>query len=130
MCNSVTFSQTKDTKLEAFLLQTLKNLGIAQWQIAALASIDVKKEEEGFLAWSRKAGIPFLTYSQEELMDVEGEFQTSDFVERAVGASNVCERAAMKACGQDGRLIYEKHAEDGMTIAVAKRRWSVKFDEE
>lgn len=117
-------------KIEAFLLQTLKNLGIEQWQVAALASIDAKREEEGLLAWGRKAGIPFLTYSKEELMSVEGKFRTSDFVERTVGVGNVCERAAMKACGQGGRLIYEKHAEDGMTIAVAKRRWSVKFDEE
>ena len=28
-----------------------------------------------------------------------------------------------------GSLVYKKHAEDGMTIAVAKREWSVRFDE-
>ena len=37
--------------------------------------------------------------------------------------------AALKACGEKGRLVYEKHAEDGMTIAIAKRDWSVEFDE-
>ena len=29
----------------------------------------------------------------------------------------------------EGKLIYKKHAEDGMTIAIAKREWSVGFDE-
>jgi cobalt-precorrin 5A hydrolase len=44
---------------------------------------------------------------------------------------NVCERAALLACGHGGRLVYEKHAFDGMTMAVAAIRdiakWSVSF---
>ena len=32
--------------------------------------------------------------------------------------------------GNNGRLVYQKHAEDGMTIAIAKRDWSIRFDEE
>lgn len=42
---------------------------------------------------------------------------------------NVCERAALKACGNGGKIIYKKQKEDGMTIAIAKREWSVSFDE-
>ena len=53
----------------------------------------------------------------------------SDFVKEQVGVDNVCERAALKACGCEGKLIYKKHSEDGMTIAIAKREWSVGFDE-
>ena len=37
---------------------------------------------------------------------------------------------ALAGCGKGGKLIYEKHAQDGMTIAIAKRDWSVGFDEE
>ncbi len=116
-------------KIEKFILRNLAKLGISTVQIAALASIDVKKEEPGFLAWSRKENIPFRTYTAEELNDVKGDFRTSDFVKDKVGVDNVCERAALKACKPEGRLIYEKHAEDGMTIAVAKRDWRVGFDE-
>ena len=47
-----------------------------------------------------------------------------------VGVDNVCERAAMKMCEPGSRIIYEKHAEDGMTIAIARREWRVHFDEE
>ena len=42
---------------------------------------------------------------------------------------NVCERAAVKAAGEHGKLVYKKHAEDGMTIAIARREWSVNWDE-
>ena len=98
-------------------------------QVYAMASIDRKKDEEGLLRISQREGIPFLTYSAEELERVTGSLHESEFVKKTVGVSNVCERAALYACGEEGRLVYEKHAEDGMTIAVAKRKWSVSFDE-
>ena len=50
-------------------------------------------------------------------------------MKQQVGVDNVCERAALKACGKFGTLIYKKYAEDGMTIAIAKRKWSIVFDE-
>jgi cobalt-precorrin 5A hydrolase len=117
-------------KIEFFIRKSMEEAGIGHEQIFALASIDIKKEEEGLLAWSRKAGIPFLTFSAEQLQELEGNFHASDFVKEQVGTDNVCERASLKACGMGGRLIYEKHAEDGMTIAISKREWSVSFDEE
>ena len=60
---------------------------------------------------------------------MNGEFSASDFVREQVGVDNVCERAALLACQDGGSLVYKKHAEDGMTIAVAKREWRVVFDE-
>ena len=41
----------------------------------------------------------------------------------------MCERAALKACREGGKLIQKKEAENGMTIAVAQREWKVSFDE-
>lgn len=116
-------------KIEALVMGSIAALGISAMQIAALASIDVKSNEPGLLAWSRKAGIPFVTYTAEELRSVEGNFHESSFVKEKVGVDNVCERAALRACGPEGRLVYEKHGEDGMTIAIAKREWRVSFDE-
>ncbi len=107
----------------------LEELGIRSSQIYALASIEQKREEEGILRWCRKAGVPFLTYSAQELKEVEGIFNKSDFVSSQVGVDNVCERAAVRACGAGGRLIAGKEAGEGMTIAVAKREWSVYFEE-
>ena len=117
-------------KIDQFIQKSLEEAGIDKKQIFALASIDKMKGEEGFLAWSRKQGCAFLTFSVEQLQAVEGYFHTSSFVKEQVGVDNVCERSALCGCGLNGRLIYEKHAEDGMTIAIAKREWSVSFDEE
>lgn len=116
-------------KIEDFIISHLQNVGISPVQLFGMASIDVKKEEPGLLTWSHKEKIPFITYTAEELMCVEGDFHKSEFVREKVGVDNVCERAALKMCEPEGKLIYEKHAEKGMTIAIAKRDWRVNFDE-
>ena len=115
--------------IDGYINKNLQNAGITIEQIAGIASIDVKKDEEGLLAWSRKERIPFTTFTADELAAVSGEFHGSEFVKSNVGVDNVCERAAIKLSGPGGELIYDKHAEDGMTIAIAKRVWGVTFDE-
>lgn len=117
-------------KIEALIDKSMEKAGITKKQVFAFASIDRKKEEKGFLVWCQKEKIPFLTFSAEQLQEIEGNFNASAFVKEQVGVDNVCERAALKACGTDGKIIYQKHAEDGMTIAIAKRDWRVVFDEE
>ena len=119
----------KPQKIEALIDETLKTAGMKKEQIFALASIDKKQDEQGFLIWSRQHRVPFLTYMAEELQKVQGNFHASAFVESQVGVDNVCERAALCACEAGGTLVYEKHAKDGMTIAVAKREWRITFDE-
>ena len=117
-------------KIAEYIDRTLTALGISKNQVYAVCSIDKKRDEAGFLQWSSLERISFITYSAEELEAVEGDFETSQFVKSQVGVDNVCERAAIKGCGEGGELVYRKHAFDGMTIAVAKRDWRVSFDYE
>ena len=116
-------------QIDQFVHRVLKESGISMEQVAALASIDRKKDEEGILWMSSHYGIPFVTYSVEELQQVEGSFHASEFVKSQVGVDNVCERAALRFSGPGGTLITGKQAEDGITAAIAKRRWSVSFYE-
>ncbi|HCH98947.1 MAG TPA: hypothetical protein DFI63_13200 [Lachnospiraceae bacterium] len=116
-------------QIDHFVYRVLKESGISMEQVAAFASIDRKKDEEGILWMSSHYGIPFVTYSAEELQQVEGTFHASEFVKSQVGVDNVCERAALRFSGPDGILITGKQAEDGITAAIVKRRWSVSFDE-
>ncbi len=117
-------------KIAEYIDQTLTELGLSKNQVYAICSIDKKQDEAGFLQWSSLERIPFITYSAEELEAVTGDFEVSEFVKSQVGVDNVCERAALRGCGINGKLVYRKHAYDGMTIAVAKRDWRVSFDYE
>lgn len=114
-------------EIQNFIQKKTEELGIKNQEIFALASISQKSKEPGILTWCQKERIPFFTYTAEELQKVEGSFQSSAFVKEQVGVDNVCERAALKACQEGGYLISSKHAEHGMTIAVAKRKWRIYF---
>lgn len=117
-------------ELLAFYQETLEQAMVEPGEVYALASIEKKKDEPGLLAISERMRIPFFTYTAEELNRVGECVHSSEFVKAQVGVDNVCERAAFAGCGVSGWLIYEKHAFDGMTIAIAERNWSVILDEE
>lgn len=117
-------------EIEAFVLEKLKELHLSINGVKALATIDCKQEELGFVQFAETYGISFLTYSKEHLEAIEGDFGASDFVKMKVGVDNVCERAAMAALdGRKGALVLKKTAKDGMTLAIALEKWSVTFDE-
>ena len=123
--------KNKDTEeLLAFYQETLEQAMVEPGEVYALASIEKKKDEPGLLAISERMRMPFFTYTAEELNRVGEYVHSSEFVKAQVGVDNVCERAAFTGCGVSGWLIYEKHAFDGMTIAIAERNWSVILDEE
>ncbi len=124
----------EEEKLEAFVQEGLRRAGIWQGKslgdfVCAVASIRNKAKEPGLVALCQKHGIPFLTYTAEQLMEVEGVFSSSGFVRKQVGVDNVCERAALRACPGGGELVLPKYAAEGMTLAVAKRGWCVRFGE-
>ncbi len=117
------------SEIEDAVEKQLQKAGIRREALAALASIDLKMREPGLLQLAEKYHLPFQTYSQEELKRIPGEFTASFFVQEQVGVDNVCERAALAASGEGGRLLIRKYAENGITVAMAVRKWSVTFDE-
>ena len=87
----------------------------------------LQKEEKGILSLSQDWQIPFVTYTEEELKQVPGEFTPSPFVKKITGVDNVCERSAVLASG-NGRLLQRKTGENGVTTAVAAREWRIHFE--
>lgn len=99
----------------------LEDAGIDPRAVVALASIDLKKQEAGILAYSYESGVPFVTYTAEELRTVEGAFAGSSFVQSVTGVANVCERAAAYAAGRSGHaeVLVHKTIHGNVTTAVA-----------
>ncbi len=120
----------EEQELKAFAENCLKEAGVDWKQIRAIASIDKKKDEKAILKLAAEHGIPFLVFDAESLSRVPGTFDASAFVESQVGVDNVCERAAMAACRDNGRLVLQKRAENGMTLAIAKEDWRLTLYEE
>ena len=108
-------------EIEALAEKVMQEAGITYRDIYAFASVDLKEEEQGLLDFSARHRLPFVTFSAERLSRVEGEFASSEFVRNTVGVDNVCERAAVLLAG-GGTPVVGKRAENGVTMAVARRR--------
>jgi len=106
--------------LERAFAELTERTGLEPLAVCAAATIDLKADEPGLLAFCRSRGWPLRTYSAEELSRAEGEFSASAFVQSVTGVDNVCERSAVLACG-GGTLIQKKIAGGGVTMALAVR---------
>ncbi len=107
---------TDSAVFERAVLDVLANARISTRAVTTIASIDVKKDEQAIHDLAAKMGWQTVFYTADQLMEVPGEFASSDFVKRTVGVDNVCERAA---CANGGTLLIGKQAGDGVTVAVA-----------
>ena len=75
--------------------QILEDAGVFRQAVSGIASIDLKKEEQGLLAFAGNVGLPLIFYKAEELNAVPGTFTGSDFVRNVTGVDCVCERSAV-----------------------------------
>lgn len=114
-------------ELKEFVERELNELGIVSDEIMAIATIDIKKDEVGLIELANYYKLPLYFYSAEELSEVPGDFEESEFVETVTGVSDVSARAAVKL-GQNGRFLLKKKKENGMTISIFKKFRRVTFE--
>ena len=105
--------------LEKEFTDILAAKGLEMSRVKAIASIDLKKDEQALVQLAGKYQIPFVTYTAEELKQVGEVTSRSEFVEKTTGVDNVCERAAL-LCGENGKLIQGKQTGKSMTAALVR----------
>ncbi len=119
--------------------EIIRENGLDRAAVCGIASIDLKREEQGILEFAKKHSIPFYTYDSGTLAEQEGAFTPSEFVSQVTGVDNVCERAAVCAArelalargmenGGAARLIVKKYICGGVTLAAACMDWRICFD--
>ncbi|MGE4588764.1 MAG: cobalt-precorrin 5A hydrolase [Acidaminococcaceae bacterium] len=117
---------TKMEDIEKLVLENLEKLRINIKAVAGIASVDLKKDEQGLLDFAKKYNLSIEFFSADELKNQKGEFCESEFVKSVVGVSNVCERSAV-ATSSGGTLLLPKTSQNGVTLAVTKVDWQVNF---
>ena len=108
--------------------EILSALPIHPEAVCSVASIDVKRDEQGLLDFCAAHNWGARFYPAARLMALGGEFTGSDFVQKTVGVDNVCERAAMASAGPGAKLILRKTISGGVTMAAATEDWRVCFE--
>lgn len=113
--------------IEKLVLEQLKRLNLTLSLVVGIASIDVKKDEAGLLAFAKEYALPFHSYTSVQLQQVPGNFTPSAFVAKTVGVDNVCERAAVLD-SNGGDLLLKKTSQEGVTLAIACETLSIDFN--
>ncbi len=98
------------------LQEVFAEAGLSLASVYAVASIELKSDEVGILEVAKQLKAETFFYSASELEEMQVDSQ-SDFVRKTVGASSVCEAAALKCAG--GRLVVNKKKNSKATMAVA-----------
>ena len=126
-CRRGTDPEFMKEKVFAFL----KEHGIDPTAVKAIASVDVKQDEPAVFGLKQVFDGECLHqpceqrfYTPEQLIQVPGDFKESAFVKKQIGVGNVCERSA---CAAGGKLLVEKQAGDGITLAAALE-WQGELD--
>ena len=110
---------TDSEALVAFIKKTLKAYAIHPAAVAAIHTIDIKKEEPAIVYAAKELGVPLKIYTAEELARNEDRCSGSDFVKATVGVSSVsCTAAYM---GGEA-MIAEKICEGGFTLTITEER--------
>ena len=113
-------------EIEQAVFNVLRQCGCVPEAVARIASIDLKKQEQGLVYLSRRLKAPFCTYEAGVLAALEGDFQESGFVASVAGVGNVCERAAFQSVSDTengGAVICRKQVMKGVTVALAEEAW-------
>ncbi len=112
--------------LRAFFVETLQDHVIPIESIGSISSIAIKQDEEAINMLASRHRIPFRTYTVEELQQHERQFDSSEFVRSKTGVGNVCETSAWIS-SKKGKIVLGKTIRSGMTMAIAKEDWRIRF---
>ena len=105
-----------EKEIQTAVTKVLAGLGTDLSSVQKLASIEVKSNEEGLLAFARTCGCPLSFYPAAELELVSAPTPSSK-VRAVVGSPSVCEAAALLVGG--GKLLVPKKICGRVTVAVA-----------
>lgn len=95
---------------------SLSEAGLSRESVAALASIDVKRDEAGLLEAAERLGVPVHFHTAEALSGVDAP-NPSDVVSEAVGTPSVAEAAVLVSGGE---LVLEKRKSAMATVAAGR----------
>ena len=113
--------------IERLVFEVLEQHQIPIHAVSNVATIDLKKEEQGLLEFCDKYKLELNIFTSAQLEAVSGSFTESEYVKKVTGVGNVCERAAILGSNY-GQMIQEKTAKDGVTVSITRREQVIYFE--
>lgn len=117
-----------EQEIAALVDQTLAAHDLSPGSAAAVASVDLKADEAGLLAFVHQRGLELHVYPARVLDSVPNQAHSSVIVKAAVGTRGVCEPAALLLAGAT-QLLVPKQKSRMATVAVARRVFAAETEE-
>lgn len=111
---------TTQEELEEAVSGCLLENRLCEEGILTIATLDLKRAEKGLLGFARSRDLEISFYSPEELKDVPSPSPAKRKTAEIAGVSPVCEKAALRACGE-GELVVPRTVFGRVTVAVARK---------
>ncbi|APV45097.1 cobalt-precorrin 5A hydrolase / precorrin-3B C17-methyltransferase [Dehalogenimonas formicexedens] len=111
---------TTATEIDKAINTICQRYGLSPMSISSLASVDLKKDEQGLLEYSVERNVPLRFFPAARLAEIPVPSAPSEHALTHAGTPSVAEAAALLASGATA-LLVEKQAVDGqVTVAVAE----------
>lgn len=112
---------TEADEIKEAVRDVLLKYNISEKSIAAVSSIDLKKNEEGIISLAKAYDCKFLTFSASEINKAcslypKTLFSSSDFVKETTGVDCVCEMSLFAAGAK--KILVSKQKYNGITLSV------------
>ncbi|MHB8172271.1 MAG: cobalamin biosynthesis protein, partial [Thermincolia bacterium] len=113
-------------RVQGAIEEVLSRAGLSMQSIKALATVDIKRDEEAITEVAHQLGVEVKYFSTEAINDFwvqaresEISLSYSDYVQQQIGVGGVCEPTALMAW-PGARLVVPKTSYQGVTVAVAE----------
>jgi len=106
-------------EIKKALVRAMRIASLSPGSLKCLATIDIKKDEEGLVKLAGDLGLEIKFYGAASLNKMKCATPPSRFVEKITGSGGVAEPAALLASGAD-RLCLKKIKSPQVTVALAK----------
>ncbi|MDB5775525.1 MAG: cobalamin biosynthesis protein CbiG [Herbaspirillum sp.] len=104
-------------RIEAAVLTALQGRSLNQ--VREIATIDLKADEPGLLAFSAAHNIPLRIIARDTVAARAWIGKPSEWVQQNIGLDGVCEPCALIACGR-GKLVVPKTTLEGVAVAIVQ----------
>jgi cobalt-precorrin 5A hydrolase len=105
------------TQIDTAVMNVLNTHRLSLAELRMVATIDVKLQETGLLAWCRQKHLPLRGIPTSLLQHRPWVTRSSDWVQETLGVAGVCEPCALLA-SHAGVLMIPKTVLDGVTVAI------------
>ena len=106
--------------VRAAIETALEAHGLAMTALSALATGEIKRDEEAIFRAARDLDLPVLVISNDALQAVtSGTISDSEFSQAHAGTPSVSEASALAAAGKDAKLLGPRSVVGPVTCAIA-----------